>query len=112
MKFLIRAKKDIQKTYGDRSFDLKKGETTEISGAGFETVMHHSFGGGFELVKEIAESPEEQARLDRQNAKAKLMAKPKPQLAETADALHLGTSLDKESLADAIVGRQEAQNEK
>lgn len=115
MKFLVKALQDAPPAYGDRRFTrddgapLAKGDETELSSAGFELVMNEAgdyrrkFGDVFELVREIPETPEEEARAKPRLLKQELMAENKSELVEEAKDLGLPTNLNKEPLADQIV---------
>lgn len=121
MKFKVKATRDIQQAYGDRTFDLKAGETTEISAQGFEVVMRDSFGGGFQLVEEIPETDMEKQRAEKQKEAERLtfqsalkkkltslMKLSKEELTDKARDLEIEgySELNKEPLAKAIAEKE------
>jgi hypothetical protein len=85
MRFVVKALRDVQKAYGDRNFDLKEGETVELSPTGYELVMGRHFDGDFELLEEIPETPREKANVERRKEIVALADKTKADLLKEAD---------------------------
>lgn len=119
MRHELKAKRDVQETSGDRVFDNKKGETLEISAAGAEVAL--SLDNAYEHVREIPETPEETARIEKREAAekaehdAKINKRVETLMKENRDdllkkAADLGiegvSELKKEPLAKAIAEHQ------
>jgi hypothetical protein len=84
MRFKVEANEDFKATYGDRRFGLKKGETTELSGQGFELV-NSKFPGVFAVVKEIPETDYDRKLVKRHAELAELEAMKKDELLKEAE---------------------------
>ena len=118
MRYELIAKEDIDERIGDRHFEVKAGETIEVSAQGAEVALST---GKFDYAKEVPETniEKEQAKEAKKAAQAEqaegiskkvktLMKSSKEELLVEADKLKLDgvSALDKESLAKAIAEAQ------
>jgi hypothetical protein len=105
MRHLFEATEDVQHGIGDRVFNNKKGEKLELSAAGAEVLLGTpDLAKAYKLVRDIPETPEEKAQIEKQAEKTKLMGVKKETLVNRAERAGLETEgLKKEEVAEALV---------
>ncbi|MDQ3747969.1 MAG: hypothetical protein M3367_02975 [Acidobacteriota bacterium] len=113
MKYEVEALADITGGYGDRIFNSKKGEKIELSADGVEIVLSGGFkdvfGDSFKIVRQIAETPEEQEAFDlaarEEKEREKLSGTPKEKLVKQAEkqGIEGASGLNKTPLVEAIL---------
>jgi hypothetical protein len=113
MRHVFEATADVSAGLGDRAFLNKKGDELEVSAAWAERILTApELKDSYKLIRDVPETPEEKAAVEKRELAADLMKQPKEKLVKQAERLDVPTDQNKEPLAEAIAEAKTTKGDK